>query len=97
MTVAVLMASKRPLDLREVVVDDRLVAVQREAHQPTSETEFLGDLVDDRVGHRTLAVVPVRASGQHGRHAEGVGDLRTHVDRAVEHEAAQRVDHGGHL
>ena len=85
-----------PPELGEVVVDHRLVAVQREAHHPAPEPELLRDPVDDLLGHGARAVVPVRAGGEHGRHAERVRELRAHGDRAGEHELPQRIDHVGH-
>ena len=39
---------ERLLDLRELVVDDRLVAVEREAHDPAADLELARDPVDHR-------------------------------------------------
>ena len=51
-------AFERALDLLEAVVDDALVAVQREAHDPAPQVELARHLVDQVVGYRPLAVVP---------------------------------------
>jgi hypothetical protein len=81
------------LDLREAMVDDRLVAVEREAHAPASDLELARHLVDDRVGHRPLLLPPLVAVGEDRAQQHGVDDLRDHSDRPVEHQPAQDVDH----
>ena len=43
---------ERRLDLREAVVDDRLVAVEREAHDPAADLELARDPVDHLVRDR---------------------------------------------
>ena len=93
MTVAPVDPPERLLHLREPVVDDRLVAVDREAHRPAPEAELRADPLDRLLGEDAFAVVPVRAVGEHGGCGDGAEDHRVAGDRAAEHQLAQRVDH----
>ena len=88
-------APERLLDLREPVVDDGLVAVEREAHHPAADLELPRHPVDRVLRHRALAVVPEASLRQHGREQRRVDDLRDHPDRPVERQPPQRVDDGG--
>ena len=86
-------ALERILDLAELVVDHRLVAVEREAHDPPADVELARDPVDDRVGHRLLPLEPLIPAAQDGAQHERVVDRRHALDRAVEEQHAQRVHH----
>jgi hypothetical protein len=88
---------ERLLHLAEPVLDDRLVAVEREAHHPAADLELARHLVDSPVGDRLLALVPGRPRGQHRRGGDRVPDLRDVLDRALEHERAQRLDERGEV
>ncbi len=83
---------ERFLDLPEPVVDDGLVAVERETHHPASDLELTGHPVDHRLGNRVGAVVPLVAAREHGAEQDRVQDLRVHPDRVLEGESAERVD-----
>jgi hypothetical protein len=79
------------LDLREAVVDDGLVAVEREAHRPAPDLELARDRVDDVARDRSRLLPPLLALGEHRSQQDGVEDLRDHADGAVEHQDAKDV------
>ena len=85
------------LDLPEPVIDHRFVAVQGEPHQPAADLELARHPVDHLVGDRLLALVPGRPRRQDRRHRDRVPDLRHVLDRAVEHQLSQGLDHGGEV
>ena len=85
--------AERLLHPGEPVVDDRLVAVDREAHRPASEAELRADALDRLLGEDALPLVPVRPVGEHRRRGDGAQDHRIAGDRAAEHQLAHDVHH----
>ena len=81
------------LDLGEAVVDDRLVAVEREAHAPAPDLELAGHRVEDVVGDRPVAPATTASRSEKTEPSRTVlricGTIRI---GAVEHQRAQDVE-----
>ena len=90
-------ALERVLDLRELVIGDRLVLVEREAGQPAPDLELARHRVDDRVRDRALLLPPLVACREDRPEQHRVHHLRHHPNRPVEHQAPHRVDDEGQV
>src|SRR5690606_36951400 len=90
-------AAQDPFDLGAVMGDDRSIAVEGEAHDPAAETGGAGDLVEHLVWNRIRPGVPVLPAPERARCADGVDDHRLVLDRALDHQWAQRFEEGAEV